>query len=151
MTRKNDPIYILFRFWAKVNPLSNGCWLWTGCRNAEGYARFYLRPNCQIIGAHRFSYEIHKGKIPKGLTIDHLCRNRGCVNPAHMELVSQKENTLRGNGVTALNARKTHCKHGHLFSADNIYSLPYGRHCKQCTKQNAIKRWKRLRAVEGGV
>ena len=80
------------------------------------------------------SYELHVGPIPKGLTVDHTCRNRRCVNPNHMEIVTQKENNARGNSPSAINARKTHCKRGHPFSGDNLYVDPgrQSRHCRAC-------------------
>lgn len=125
------------RFEEKYIPEPNsGCWLWTGTVTYNGYGIFEV--NGKKIRAHRFSYELHKGPIPDGLTIDHLCRVRCCVNPDHLEAVTMRENTLRGYGISAQNARKTHCIYGHPLSGENIrvYKRP-GRHqriCKTCQK-----------------
>ena len=88
----------------------------------------------QLRGAHRVAYELEHGSIPDGYHIDHLCLNHSCVRPDHMELVSQRENTLRGTGPTAVNARKTHCPKGHPLSGDNLYIYPStgGRACRTC-------------------
>lgn len=85
------------------------------------------------IFAHRFSYIIHKGEIPPKLVIDHLCRNTLCVNPDHLEAVTHKENLLRGIGPTSINAKKTHCIHGHEYTPQNTDYKPNGtRRCKTC-------------------
>ena len=85
--------------------------------------------------AHRIAFELHKGIIPKGLTIDHLCRVLSCVNPSHLEVVSMKENVLRGNSPLAQKARQTHCLRGHVFSFDNIYRRSDGhRQCRACLR-----------------
>ena len=95
------------RFFQKVKKTDN-CWIWTA-QKTKGYGRFHQNSKVGDVMAHRFSYELEKGKIPDGLYLDHLCRNRGCVNPKHLEPVTNKENILRGNGLCAKNAKKKYC------------------------------------------
>lgn len=92
--------------------LSSGCWLWTRAKDREGYP---LKRDGRSNKAHRMVYETFNGPIADGLTIDHLCRFTSCVNPAHLEAVTNKENILRGNGWGAKNARKTSCPLGHPY------------------------------------
>jgi hypothetical protein len=112
-----------------------------------GYGRFALRQGTKQFYVHRLAWTYERGEIPEGLTIDHLCRNRGCVNPDHMELVTLGVNVLRGMAFTAVNKRKTHCKYGHEFTPENTYVAPdKGRRCRLC---NSLKdaRIRRARAV----
>ena len=125
------------RFWAKVDkPDNGGCWNWLGYRNEKGYGYFYYRGH--DIRAHRFSYELASGAIPDGLEIDHLCRNTSCVNPAHLDVVTRSENTLRGLLPSVLRrkyALKTHCQRGHPFDEANTYIMPNGRRrCRACLR-----------------
>ena len=106
------------------------CWLWTGPRSGAGYIRIMADGRQQQ--AHRVAYKLWVGPIPPGLTIDHLCRVRWCMNPAHMEPVTQGENVRRGTAPAALNAKKTHCKHGHEFSQRNTYRYKGNRICRRC-------------------
>lgn len=112
-----------------------GCWEWMASRTHEGYGR--VRWQRRNANAHRVVYELLVAPIPNGLTIDHLCRNRWCVNPAHLEPVPLRENIARGRGVGVLNAAKTHCKHGHEFTPENTYTnVKDGkRHCRECGRQ----------------
>lgn len=99
----------------KISPEPNsGCWLWEGFIRPDGYGAVWN--NGRSTYAHIVVYELCKGVVPFGLQLDHLCRLRCCVNPDHLEAVTKIQNVLRGIGPTAKNARKTHCKRGHLFS-----------------------------------
>ncbi len=123
------------RFWQYVTPLSNGCWQWSTerLRKKDGYGYFVTYGKHLV--AHRWAYEYLIGPIPPGLTFDHLCRNRACVNPTHGELVTKAVNTMRGMGCYAINKRKTHCIHGHPFTPENTYvEVGKGRHCQTCRR-----------------
>jgi hypothetical protein len=111
--------------------IDNGCWEWTASRFTGGYGMITENGKCR--GAHRVMYELLVGPIPEGLGLDHLCRNRGCVNPGHLEPVSIGENVLRGEGITAQNAAKTHCMRGHEFTVENTYAASgKWRACREC-------------------
>jgi len=119
------------RFWSKV-VTTDGCWQWTGGRS-DGYGRFWT--GTQSYRAHRWAYEQLVGPIPADRQIDHLCRNRTCVNPAHLDIVDSRENSWRGVGPPAINGRKTHCLRGHPLSGDNLYRRPNGaRGCRTCKR-----------------
>lgn len=121
------------------------CWPWTACLNDYGYG--LIRVNNQRLLAHRLIYTLLVGPIPEGATVDHTCHNddpscpgglaclhRRCENPGHLEAVATGVNVLRGGGLTAVNARKTHCKRGHEFTPANTFRPPSGgRKCKACT------------------
>lgn len=113
----------------------NGCWVWLGCKSNIGYGKVLIEGENTL--AHRFFYLTLKGPIPEGLCLDHLCRNRACVNPDHLEPVTPGENTLRGVGPSALNRKKTHCLKGHPFDPSPVISktgFNRGRICKICKR-----------------
>ena len=103
-------------FWERVEK-TDTCWNWIGILGRGGYGQTPMQWKTRL--AHRVAYEFLIGGIPDGLTLDHLCRNRKCVNPEHLEPVSMRENILRGKGVASLNAKKTQCKNGHVFDEKN--------------------------------
>lgn len=114
------------------------CILWDGTLNAEGYGHMHSEDKKAY--AHRVVYaEVH-GPIPPGMVIDHLCRSKNCINVEHMQAVTIKENTLRGNSPAARQARQTHCKRGHEFTPVNTYRHKDGRReCRECTRARRRK------------
>ena len=132
---------------------NTGCWLWNKSVNGDGYGR--LQYKNKRYRAHREVYKYYKGEIPKGLELDHLCRVPSCVNPAHLEPVTHKENVRRGaslggalwNGVNH-ESMKTHCKWGHEFNEENtciyIRNGRRWRECRQCRRERKqIRYWKK--------
>lgn len=111
------------RFWEKVEKTEN-CWNWTASLRGDGYAQFFRNGQIPCYG-HRWVYEHTIGPIPDGLFLDHLCRNRRCVNPWHLEPVTKKVNSLRG-------LRKPYCKRGHRFDGDNVIWSKDRRQCRKC-------------------
>lgn len=137
--RKFPPL--IHRIVNKIEESQSGCWQWTGSKNMDGYAKlsFRRRDRKWQESVHRIMHELFIGKIPDGFQIDHLCRNRGCVNPAHLEAVIPRVNYLRGVGVCAKNLRKTHCVHGHPFSGENLIVEGNRRKCRECQKRDGEK------------
>lgn len=118
----------------------NGCWLWTGAVQRSKRTGYGLDTTGRM--AHRLVYEEFIGPIPDGLQLDHLCRVRHCVNPAHLEPVTHRENQLRGFGASGVNARKTHCIAGHAFDEGNTYRQTGNRRaCRKCNAE-AVRRYK---------
>lgn len=115
----------------------SGCWSWVGYLNADGYGIW------EGMLASRKMFAMANGPIPKGRELDHLCRNRACINPAHLESVSHKENCLRGESFSARNAQKTHCKRGHEYSGANLYVHKGGRRCLECDRIQKAKQYAR--------
>jgi hypothetical protein len=131
-----EPKYSATAFFSNVRISDDvECWLWQGrLGTGTGYGQFWTGE--KQVGAHRWAYEFCVGAIPSGLDLDHLCRIRACVNPSHLEPVTRRENLLRGVGITATNAQKTHCVHGHEYTPDNTYRRPdtKTRQCRACAQ-----------------
>lgn len=125
------------KFLAKMEETPDGCWNWTGSRNNKGYGQ-------HTILAHRLAYEMFVGPIPDDLGLDHACVNPPCVNPTHLRPMSQADNCARN--------RRTHCKHGHPLTPDNIYfhrrksRKSPSRECRICAIRTAVKATRRYRA-----
>jgi hypothetical protein len=130
------------RFVERVNfEGPNGCWVWDAPCAPHGYGHFYL--NRKKMLAHRAAWELAVGQIPQGLTLDHLCRNPSCICPDHLEAVTQRENVLRGNGLPAQHARKTHCPQGHPYDERNTKWFGRRRMCRACHKAYMKTYWER--------
>ena len=143
-------------FWSRVQlDCLDGCWEWKGYTTPHGYGRLTMNGKRQQ--AHRWAWELYAlPEVKQGQSLDHLCRNRVCVNPDHLEIVSLSVNSLRGEGFYAQNARKTHCVNGHEFTPENIMpkvttcGSKLGRECRRCayirSRTYSIKRSARRRA-----
>jgi hypothetical protein len=130
----------MWRFFNKIERLETGCWMWLGCKTNHGYGKFSLGRRWVL--AHRFAFELFRSEIPFGLTLDHLCRNSSCVNPFHVQPVDQRTNVLRGMGLASLNAKKTHCKHGHEFTVENTFvGANRKRRCRKCWSVDGKRRY----------
>jgi hypothetical protein len=150
-----DPLYTpptaTERFWPKVNkdgpipecwPELGPCWVWTAGLS-HSYGSFGVGARKQV-PAHKWAYEQEHGPVPEGLELDHLCRNHACVNPSHLEAVTHQENLLRGEGISARCARKTHCLRGHPFEEANTYRTTKGtRGCRTCKRERDARRDRR--------
>lgn len=124
------------RWWSFVQKTET-CWLWTGYTANSGYG--HISVNSLFVKAHRFGYELLVGSIPSGYDIDHLCRNKACVNPEHLEAVPHRVNVLRGEGLAAREARQTHCKRGHLLGGENVSPSTKKRGLRICRECNRIR------------
>lgn len=119
----------------------DGCWIWTRVRTPAGYG--HVRWGGKMLSVHRAYLSELGYLLPDGLVIDHLCRNRACANPNHLEIVTNRENILRGVGRAARNAVKTHCKYGHEFTPGNtyVYAKTGARMCRECMKLRQRVSW----------
>lgn len=129
----------LDRFRASIRSLPNGCIVWAKQISRQGYGHFYAQGRC--IRAHKFSYVLSSGNVPAGLVIDHLCGNRACVNPFHLEAVTPRENVLRSPHTAArINHDKTHCPKGHPYAGDNLMIRNSGiRECRECGRRETAR------------
>lgn len=146
-SKKPRPDRTQERFWSKVSGGDfTACWTWTAYRDPNGYGRFSIGAN-RMEGAHRVAYRMLIGFIPDGCELDHLCRNRACVNPWHLDPVPHRVNTIRGiaGAVNAARQRAiTHCPHGHEYSPDNTaYRKDGRRRCKACGRAATRSRYER--------
>jgi hypothetical protein len=131
------------RFWSKVEP-TGFCWNWTKHVDEDGYG--YFRKGGKAVRVHRWSYENLVGPIPDGLVLDHLCRNRRCVNPDHLEPVTRRENTLRGYTLAAAQVKRTHCPNNHEYTPANTIKNGDGkRRCRTC-KNIQRRAWRAAKA-----
>lgn len=143
--RQSKPLAERFAEKWQLDP-QTGCWVWAGKRRPDGYGVIWDSiESGRELRAHRVSYERYVGPIPADCEIDHLCRNRGCVNPAHLEAVSRRTNFLRGQSGAAINAHKRFCKRGHELTKENTYLTKSGyRNCRACHRiYEAISRERR--------
>jgi hypothetical protein len=151
------------RFTAKYFVQDDGCWMWIGAKfmtDRSGPYGNFGRTGGRVVRAHRFSYEYFKGPIPEGAVIDHTCRKTLCVNPDHLEVVTNRENIIRGIGPTAINAGKLECNNGHELSGNNLIRHKDGRReCRACSdisklayyiKRQWKGRWKWRKNRESG-
>lgn len=145
MSKLIQPCYIGGRqahFWQKVNIFTEDhCWTWTGAIAPNGYGSFWNGKRRVV--AHRFAYELVRGPVPGDMQIDHLCRVRNCVNPDHMEIVTQQENIRRGEAGVHLRSRgkrMVHCINGHKRTEDNLYYRKDGSGtCRICLRDNYVR------------
>ena len=148
------------RFWGRVDkngglPAHNEslgpCWLWQGSTVARGYGHFGWQKRERP--AHRMAYEMLVGQIPQGLVLDHLCRVRHCVNPAHLEPVTQAENMRRGtvrDGRVQKSLSATHCKYGHPYDGRNLIMKNGHRNCRTCLNRWWMEWYRRKQAILDG-
>jgi hypothetical protein len=150
--RSATPVEVVL---SRTTVTEKGCWLWNGSPNRSGYGQIKVDGRWPVV--HKIVYEAFVGPVPEGMQLDHLCHDprrctlasecphRRCVRPSHMLPATPRENTLRSNAVTAVNAARTHCVNGHEFTEANTYVRPTGgRMCRACglaaTKRYAVRK-----------
>lgn len=140
--RLTNKISLPERFERQYIPEPNsGCWLWIGVSNSQkGKLRYgYIGHKNKKLSAHRYSYERFIDIIPEGLVLDHLCKITLCVNPNHLEAVTQKTNILRGETGKYKRPIKSHCLHGHEFTKENSYINKNTKRCRKCANLSRQK------------
>ena len=140
------------RFWGKVDkngpipeyrPDLGPCWIWQGTLDSHGYGVFRIGSRSDTstrnVKAYRLSYELSIGPIPQDKEMDHLCRNRPCINPLHLEPVARRENILRGQTFAAINAEKSLCPKGHIYDLFNTGFYKGSRYCRRCNNERRAR------------
>lgn len=139
-----ETIPLIDRFVEKISEpddAHNDCWIWKGSRTGSGYGQIWV--NRRMRTAHRVSHELFIGPIPDGCAVDHLCRNRLCVRPDHLQALDHYTNWSQWN------LSKTHCRNGHLYSGDNLRFKPSGeRRCRICHNAQERERQSRKRGLK---
>lgn len=151
----------LRNFLNKIAFAPSGCWNWTGAKLEAGYGKFSVKAtngngNRPASFAHRISYMVFTGPIPDGLTIDHLCKNKSCVNPFHLEAVTHLVNLIRSGNRVGKHSYTSHCDYGHERTPENTYVTPSGKYkmCRLCMKESDRRRQARRKAaaaIQGGA
>lgn len=151
------PRPVIERLMKNVTETVTGCWeyaKYSQPARTDGYRQIGVRlaeGQFRQVMAHRVAYEMLVGPIPDGMQLDHLCRNRCCVNPEHLEPVTCRENLMRGTGHAARNAAKTHCPQGHPYDDENTgFNKSGGRYCKTCNREGVLARYHRDKPPNGG-